>query len=527
MAQIEIKNLTFAYPEMKTPVLKDISLEIEEGEFVVICGESGCGKSTLLRNLKPAIRPYGKVSGEILYNGNLLEKVEKRIQAEEIGFIMQNPEHQIVMDKVWHELAFGLENLGYKTEDIRLRVVEMAEYFGITDWYFKDTDKLSGGQKQLLNLAAVMTMYPKVMILDEPTAQLDPIAAENFIEILKKINKDLGITVIIIEHRLELVMCEADKLIVLKEGQIYKKGSPRKVADELTDEQLVKLMPISVQLYKGFGEGREIPLSISQGRKWINSIEIEKKNDDKKVNRYKQDKKDRVICCRNLWFRYEKNGEDIVKGLNLDVNKGEIFAVLGGNGTGKSTTMSLLSGVNKPYRGKIRINGRISALPQNVQTLFRKETVEEELEGVSEEVIEFTNLQKNMKHHPYDLSGGQQQKLALAKVLAMNPDILILDEPTNGLDAIYKENLMEMLRQLKKSGKTIIIVSHDIDFCGEIADRCGMFAYGNIIAENDCRDFFANNRFYTTSVSKMVGHRIAKAVKKEDVTCYLVRKSTI
>lgn len=518
MAQIKIENLTFTYSASQLPAINNISLEIKQGDFVVVCGASGCGKSTLLRNLKPAIRPAGKIQGKVSYNGQCIDAISDREQAKSFGFVLQSPEHQIVTDKVWHELAFGLENLGYKTEDIRLRVAEMAEYFGITDLYYRSADKLSGGQKQLLNLAAVMTMHPEVLILDEPTAQLDPIAAEGFIDILKKVNRDLGITVILSEHRLNYVMEDADQLLVMDKGEVLVFDKPQVALSKVVEKDLLKLMPVQVQLFKEYVASNEnvseIPMSIAEGRKWINSLSISGEIEaDRTIG-------EEVVICKNLWFRYDRNGEDIIKGLNMQVYKGEIFVILGGNGTGKTTAMSLLSGVNKAYRGKLKINGRVSALPQNVQTLFRKESVAEELKGVSENIIEQMELGGLMDSHPYDISGGQQQKLALAKVLEKDPDILILDEPTKAIDGIYKENLGEILLNMKKQGKTIIIVSHDVDFCGQFADRCGLFAQGSLIAVNNFREFFANNRFYTTTVNKMAGHVIKKAVKKEDVLCF-------
>lgn len=529
MAQIEIKNLTFTYSGSDYAALKNICWKVEDGDFVVVCGKSGCGKSTLLRNLKPAIRPAGIISGEVFYDGSLIDKISDRKCAKDIGFIMQNPEHQIVTDKVWHELAFGLENLGYPKEDIRLRVSEMAEYFGITDWYFDSVENLSGGQKQLLNLAAVMAMQPKVMVLDEPTAQLDPIAAENFLDTLKKINRDLGITIILSEHRLNYVLPDADYILLMDKGEILHCGVPDKVMTEVMNNEMLKLMPPSVQIFKACGAEGQPPISVSQGRKWINSLKLsdgEALGENKKVAE-NGPKSEVVVNCKNLWFRYERAGKDIVKGLNLQITKGEIFAILGGNGTGKTTTMRLLSGINRAYRGKLDIEGNVSALPQNVQTLFKKETVEEELEGVSAEIIEQMELTELQERHPYDLSGGQQQKLALARVLAAEPDILLLDEPTKGLDAIYKESLGELLLKLKNLGKTIILVSHDVDFCGQFADRCGLFAQGTLIAVNNFREFFACNRFYTTTVSKMAGHKIKKAVKKEDVICFLTEENII
>ena len=510
MEQIKIKDLTFFYNKQEKPAIENLSFNIEKGDFVVLCGKSGCGKSTLLRCLKPIIKPYGKTLGDIIFENEKLEKLSERQQAEKIGFVMQNPEHQIVTDKVWHELAFGLESLGYSTDEIQLRVTEMAEYFGITDLYYNSVNQLSGGQKQLLNLAATMVMGPEILILDEPTAQLDPIAAENFLGTLKKINNELGITVILSEHRLDNVLAYGNKVIVMDSGKIQYCGEPYKILEHNIDEDVLKLMPMATRIYYESGmEGADekTPISISDGRRWLERLV---KNGSK-----------------NVWFRYEKASPDIIKGLNFEIKKGEIFAILGGNGTGKTTTMGIISGIRKAYRGKIKINGTVSALPQNVQTLFKEETVKDELIGVSSNLIEKMELINVLKQHPYDISGGQQQKVALAKVLAKNPDILLLDEPTKAIDGIYKESLGRLMMDLKNRGKTIVMVSHDLDFCGQYADRCGLFAQGNLIGVNNVRKFFTKNKFYTTSVNKMAGRSIENAVNKEDVVCFLKAENII
>lgn len=550
MEQIKIKDLTFFYNKQEKPAIENLSFNIEKGDFVVLCGKSGCGKSTLLRCLKPIIKPYGKTLGDIIFENEKLEKLSERQQAEKIGFVMQNPEHQIVTDKVWHELAFGLESLGYSTDEIQLRVTEMAEYFGITDLYYNSVNQLSGGQKQLLNLAATMVMGPEILILDEPTAQLDPIAAENFLGTLKKINDELGITVILSEHRLDNVLAYGNKVIVMDSGKIQYCGEPYKILEHNIDEDVLKLMPMATRIYYESGmEGADekTPISISDGRRWLERLvkngsknvediekgldkeinENTKRNVSEDINKKVIVKNDYAIKCKNVWFRYEKASPDIIKGLNFEIKKGEIFAILGGNGTGKTTTMGIISGIRKAYRGKIKINGTVSALSQNVQTLFKEETVEDELIGVSSNLIEKMELINVLKQHPYDISGGQQQKVALAKVLAKNPDILLLDEPTKAIDGIYKESLGRLMMDLKNRGKTIVMVSHDLDFCGQYADRCGLFAQGNLIGVNNVRKFFTKNKFYTTSVNKMAGRSIENAVNKEDVVCFLKAENII
>ena len=275
MEQIKIKDLTFFYNKQEKPAIENLSFNIEKGDFVVLCGKSGCGKSTLLRCLKPIIKPYGKTLGDIIFENEKLEKLSERQQAEKIGFVMQNPEHQIVTDKVWHELAFGLESLGYSTDEIQLRVTEMAEYFGITDLYYNSVNQLSGGQKQLLNLAATMVMGPEILILDEPTAQLDPIAAENFLGTLKKINDELGITVILSEHRLDNVLAYGNKVIVMDSGKIQYCGEPYKILEHNIDEDVLKLMPMATRIYYESGmEGADekTPISISDGRRWLERL---------------------------------------------------------------------------------------------------------------------------------------------------------------------------------------------------------------------------------------------------------------
>lgn len=529
MAQIEIKDLSFKYKMADVNSLNKVSFTIEQGQFIVVCGKSGCGKTTLLKCLKPSIRPAGTLGGTIAYEKIDIETLTDEQQARKIGYVMQNPEHQIVTDKVWHELAFGLENLGEKSEIIRAKVAEIAEYFDITDWYNEDTECLSGGQKQLLNLAAIMVMNPQVLVLDEPTAQLDPIAAERFLDILKKINEEFGITVIISEHRLNYILQKADKVLVLENGKTEVFGPVRDVVEQALTMGIAPLMPIPSRVFHLNQREGEIPISILEGRKWLLSEQTENFQNTEKTEKVEPatvekenhilSKEDYSVFCRNVWFRYDKNGKDIIKGLDFKVKKGEIFAVLGGNGTGKTTTILVLSKILKAYRGKIKIVGKAAVLPQNVQTLFERETVGEELVNVPENIIEQMGLMKLWNMHPYDLSGGEQQKVALAKILWKNPEILFLDEPTKGIDNLLKEELGALLRDLAEKGKTVILVSHDLDFCGEYADRCGLFANGTLISINHVKEFFGNNRFYTTTVAKMTRGIIDKAYRMEDILC--------
>ena len=551
MALFEIKDLNFSYPDAGVPAIQKINFSIEQGEFMVICGKSGCGKTTLLRHFKTVMTPYGKREGEILFEGQPLEEISVRKQSAEIGYVLQSPDNQIVTDKVWHELAFGVENLGYDQQTIRLRVAEMASFFGIQNWFSKNVEELSGGQKQLLNLASVMAMQPKVLVLDEPTSQLDPIAASEFLSTIRKINLDLGITVIIIEHRLEEVFPMADKVLVLEDGKQTFFDTPRMVGKELADHDLFLAMPSPVQIYNKTGQEGVCPLTVCEGRNWLEEhykgqeeIKEEVKYPEKKRKNLSQ--KEAVISVKEVWFRYEKEGKDIVRDLSLQVKKGELFCILGGNGTGKSTTLSLLSGIHRPYRGKIFLQGRdirkipekelfhhfLGVLPQNPQSLFVGNTVEEDLwEMVNnlsplkrkehkekiEQVVEDTEIGHLLHMHPYDLSGGEQQRAALAKVLLLEPEILLLDEPTKGLDGFYKSKLAGIFKRLQEKGITILMVSHDIEFCASYADTCAMFFDGAVVTACDSREFFTGNSFYTTAANRMARHIFPDAVTVKDV----------
>lgn len=551
MALFEIKDLNFSYPDAGVPAIQKINFSIEQGEFMVICGKSGCGKTTLLRHFKTVMTPYGKREGEILFEGQPLEEISVRKQSAEIGYVLQSPDNQIVTDKVWHELAFGVENLGYDQQTIRLRVAEMASFFGIQNWFSKNVEELSGGQKQLLNLASVMAMQPKVLVLDEPTSQLDPIAASEFLSTIRKINLDLGITVIIIEHRLEEVFPMADKVLVLEDGKQTFFDTPRMVGKELADHDLFLAMPSPVQIYNKTGQEGVCPLTVCEGRNWLEEhykgqeeIKEEVKYPEKK--RKNLSKKEAVISVKEVWFRYEKEGKDIVRDLSLQVKKGELFCILGGNGTGKSTTLSLLSGIHRPYRGKIFLQGRdirkisekelfhhfLGVLPQNPQSLFVGNTVEEDLwEMVNnlsplkrkehkekiEQVVEDTEIGHLLHMHPYDLSGGEQQRAALAKVLLLEPEILLLDEPTKGLDGFYKSKLAGIFKILQEKGITILMVSHDIEFCASYADTCAMFFDGAVVTACDSREFFTGNSFYTTAANRMARHIFPDTVTVKDV----------
>ena len=541
MAHFEIKDLTFSYAAAKGKhSLENVSLTIEQGEFLVLCGKSGSGKSTLLRQLKTVLTPNGKRTGEILFRGVPLKQVSDREQSEKIGFVMQNPDDQIVTDKVWHELAFGLESLGCDQKTMRGRVAEMACYFGIQDWFHRDVATLSGGQKQLLNLASIMAMQPEVLILDEPTSQLDPIAASDFLNTVRKINTELGTTVIITEHRLEDIFPYADRAVVMEKGRVIADDTPGKVGQLLFEQAnpMFAAMPTPVRVYYGAGGTGESPLTVRQGRSWLSRrFPNGPEKDAIAAPPLPEEVKDPALVLKELWFRYEKDSPDILRGVSAEIPSGSLYAILGGNGAGKSTTLKAISGVCRPYRGKVTLFGKpvekyksselfhgcLAMLPQDPKSLFVKKTVREDLAEMTKDKQEIDRIAalcqvtELLDSHPYDLSGGEQQRSALAKVLLTNPRLLLLDEPTKGIDSFFKETFAEILADLKKQGITIVMVSHDVEFCARYADIVSMFFDGQVLTTDTPRRFFGANSFYTTAAHRMSRHVFEGAVTAEDV----------
>ena len=533
MESYSFKNVEFTYPEGEKKALRNISFTVQQGELVILCGPSGCGKSTLLRHLKSCLTPHGLFSGEIRYQGMLLSEMSQREQAQQIGYVLQSPENQVVTDKVWHELAFGLESLGYDTPTIRRRVAEIAAFFGIENWFNKNVTELSGGQKQLLSLASVMAMQPGVLVLDEPTAQLDPIAAADFLALLGKINRELGTTIILTEHRLEEAFPFATRVIVMDEGVIICDGKPENVGLQLKDKGsgMFLAMPTAMRVWAAVDTKLECPMTVRDGSNFLSQRAEEQTLlplTEKDPPVYPEDV---ALDCDDLWFRYEKDSPDVVKGFSLKLRKGEFYAILGGNGAGKSTTLKVISGLRSAYRGDVRLNGKLGHLPQNPQTLFVKRTVREELyevfrgeKSLKEQqdaevarIVELCGLREFLDRHPYDISGGEQQRTALAKVLLTEPDILLLDEPTKGFDAEFKVTFALILRRLVAAGTTVLMVSHDVPFCAEYAHKCGLFFDGNIVAEGTPREFFSGNSFYTTPANRMARHLIPQAVTVADI----------
>lgn len=531
MELLSVKNLSFKYPTASTNALNNVSLTVNDGDFVLLCGESGCGKTTLLRQLKKEITPTGTVSGTVFYNGKPVKDMSLYTSATAIGYVRQNPQAGIVTDKVWHELAFALENIGETSTNIRKRVGEMATFFGISSWYNKSTANLSGGQMQILNLAAAMVLNPKVLILDEPTSQLDPIAATDFLNLLIRINEELGTTIIITEHRLEEVFRVATGVAVMENGEIICYDSPTAVGSFLNknrkNSSMLLGMPSAMRIFSKLSVEDICPVTVKQGKQFLSKHFNPNKNT---VPNHNSEHTQPLLQLKDVWFRYEKKDKDILCGLNLTVNMGEHYAILGSNGSGKTTALNVMAKTIRPYMGKMKLNldkeQAFSLLPQDPTAVFIKDTVKEdyihllkllkyshtEAEAKISNVANLMGIKDLLDKHPFDISGGEQQKCAIGKLLLNNPKLLFLDEPTKGLDPQAKSSLGLVIKNLQNKGITVVTVTHDTDFAAEFADKCGLMFNGEIIAEDEPPKFFGGNNFYTTNANRISRHLYTNAV---------------
>lgn len=544
MALLRVEGLSFAYPNAPVRALDKVDLQINKGEYVVLCGPSGCGKTTLLRQVKPGLQPAGAREGNVFYREKPIEDIPALKAAAEIGFVQQNPDNQIVTDYVWHELAFGLENMGFPVPVIRRRVAEMAAFFGMETWFRSKTTELSGGQKQLMNLASALAMGPKLLILDEPTSMLDPLAARSLLQAVQRINRELGVAILLTEHRLDEVFPVADRVVTMDGGCVLTDGAPSELAKELSqspDKSRIYFgLPAAVRIFSELGRTEDLPLTVRDGRQKLEAMagidndaaEVSEPaakqaaGADKDDRASERTKADTVLEGKELWFRYNEKSADVLRGASIKLGRGELFCLLGGNGAGKTTLLKILCGLAKPYRGKTKLEKgkKLCMLPQNARTLFVADTAEKELLDSSDgdrdlalKMAERLELTPLLARHPYDLSGGETQRLALGKLLLRNADVLILDEPTKGLDAYAKAGLAKILKGLTEDGVSILVVTHDVEFAATYADRCALMFDGQLMSEGGPHDFFAGNRFYTTDANRIASEVFPKAITCEEV----------
>lgn len=515
MKLLEVNNLSFRYKNSLSDTFCNINFQAEEGELILVCGATACGKTTLLKCLKPELAPYGEKNGEIFFGDNPLNEIDESVSASKIGYVMQRPENQTVTDRVRSELAFCGESLGQATSVIHKQVAETAAYFGMEHILDEKTAVLSGGQRQLLNLASVIAINPSLIILDEPTAQLDPIAAGEFIRTLYRITRELSVTVIIAEHRFEELLPLADKVLLLEKGREAVFDTPKNAAQKLAECLSIKpSLPVGLQVYSSDKKLRKInpPLTLGESRNMISECF---KSDIKSIETKKRVLGDEsAINIKNVYFTYDSRKSDVVKGASLSIKRGEAFSLLGSNGSGKSTLLSMIAGIEKPYKGTIEINEKtlkkyrnrelyhelLAVLPQDVQSSFLHDSVGEELDFTEDNRI--YDFKQFYDMHPYDLSGGQQQLLGIKKLLTRNPKIILLDEPTKGLDGCWRNIIAKVIRDVRDAGMTIFIVTHDMELAAECSDRCGIFFDGAVTAVDSPENLFRDSIFYTTNAAK-------------------------
>ena len=605
MALIEFKDFSFSYlnsdgSESQTKSLDSINLEIDYGDFVLLCGPSGCGKTTLLTNLKKELMPAGRRSGEIKFNGTRIQDLEDLSSACDIGYLFQNPDSQIVTDTVIQEIAFPLENIGLPTEEIRNRISEIVAFFGINDILHKNVNELSGGQKQLVNLCSLLVLRPEVLLLDEPMSQLDPIASYEFLSIVRRLNEEFSITVVMSEHKADSIFPFIDKAVFLKEGKIEFVDNAHNICSEVIDDEIFEnYLPVVTKIYNSLSVKHpsliklNTPLSIREGRRCLNTIHndlikisdgADNFDNSSSTNLHHTSKKyhseeksgildkisfsrnkDALIRMKGIYFAYEKENL-ILKNVDFDLNDGDFLSLIGGNGVGKSTFLQLLVGILKPIKGKVKYKKgvRLAYVHQNPMIHFSKDNVREEfLESIIEsnllngsdvdfskesyekllklsneefiesdilnslkfdnikfkfkELIEFFGISDLIDKHPYDCSGGEQQKIVIVKALLQNADVLVLDEPTKGLDPISSKALAEILNSLRDNGLTRLMTSHDLDFVANNCKRCLMLFDRDIQIDDDPKVIFAENNFYTTFVNRMVKDYVPEIVTLDDL----------
>lgn len=526
-AAVRVEHFSFSYegPDGAVrSVLDDVSFEVEEGAFCVIVGATGCGKTTLLRSLKPELAPVGVAAGDIAVLGKPLVRngapvserdggVSRVESAAQIGFVMQDPAMQIVCDTVWHELAFGLENLGTPQDEMRRRVAEVAHFFGIEPWVRRDTEGLSGGQKQIVNLAAVLALRPRVLLLDEPTAQLDPNALKRFLFLLARVNRELGITVVMATHAPEDVADYATCTIEL--GPVGELGSGERVREELRPRWQARRECLAAA---------RACAETARGRRGLRARAGRAGDADAAAgapaaaDAGAPTGANAPVEARGVFFRYRREAEWVLRGLDLAVVPGSAHAIVGGNGCGKSTLLKLLAQTEKPQRGTVANPYRAhqAYLPQDPKALLVCDSVIEELEewrdrcGYGDAEVRAALARFGLAgfegQHPYDLSGGQRQKLALAKLLLADPQLLFLDEPTKGLDPASCADAVRLVRALVDEGRTVVFVTHDLDFALAAADEVSMVFDGELACTEDVETFFRSNLVYRpNAASRLFG----------------------
>ncbi|MGI6487485.1 MAG: ABC transporter ATP-binding protein [Syntrophothermaceae bacterium] len=542
MALIKIENLTYYYPETEKPALEKVNLVIPEGQFVLIVGGSGSGKSSLIRAIAGLIPGFygGRYDGKVYVDNIELRRLNQRSLVQKVGMVFQDPESQMVMTNVEQEVAFGLENLGVPNSLMKRRVMEVTSALTLSPYLHRFIPELSGGQKQKVALASVLAMQPEILLLDEPTSQLDPIAGEEILTMIRRLNEDNGITVVLIEQRLERCFHLADRVLVMDQGKIvYDHHSPEALAHWAVRNGSPFIPPL-VKLFASVGY-TEVPVTVKQGRQilrandQLSSVTPPSVTSSKKRAVISEIDDNCLVDIQNLWFTYP-DGKEVLKDVDLQIKPGDFMVLMGENGAGKSTLMKNINGLLKPGRGQVKVLNQdtrhlsieelavtIGYLSQEPNDYLFLSTVREELQfslhnldllddGVTEEVLSRLQLTTLVETNPRDLSTGERQRVALASLLVTRPKLLLLDEPTRGLDYRFKDELGKILLQLIEQGTAIIMITHDVEFAAEYADEIVLLADGTIIDQGSKYEILTHSTFYSPQISKLFNNLVEDVV---------------
>lgn len=531
MAVLALENLTYSYPDESRPTLDQINLSIQEGEFVLIVGGSGSGKSSLVRAMTGLIPDFygGSIEGRIILDSEDLNRMDKARVARKIGMVFQDPESQLVMTNVEQELAFGMENMGLSAELMKRRIMEVSSALSLQPFLHNDISSLSGGLKQKVILASILAMQPEILILDEPTSQLDPVAGEEILAIIRRLNEENGLTVILIEQRLERCFHLADRILFMEQGRIVHDSVNRQEAARWAAVHNNPFIPPVARLFAKAGSA-EIPMTVKEGRKLLKTSSLSQEEGFKKETSEGDTPPAKpseiLLDVEKLWFSYN-DGTEVLKNINLTIHPADFLVIMGENAAGKTTLLKNLRGLLHPSRGKIKLAdqdmssfpvealaGTIGYLAQNPNDYLFQPTVREEIIFTrhnlglkncnrADELLEKLALTSHAEANPRDLSTGERQRAALAAILAAEPKLILLDEPTRGLDYEMKACLGKLLQRLQQEGQAIIVVTHDMEFAAEYAPEIVLMSQGQIISRGSKSKMLSRSTFYSSQVSKL------------------------
>ncbi len=549
---IEFNDFSFYYPNSNMPALDKINVTVEEGEFLLVTGPSGGGKSTFLRAINGIVPNFygGKIGGEVIVKGKNASKTSTNKMSEIVGMVFQDPENQLVTSQVEREVAFGMENLCFPKYLMNKRVEEALDAVNISNLRERSISELSGGQKQKVAISSALATHPDILLLDEPTSELDPGSAEGVLNVIEKINDELGLTILLVEHRLERVMHHVDRMLMIDGGKLIYDGSPRKIKSEYVKNWKVGLPPVTRLSLKFEDKIRNngMPLTVKEARLSLKKV---LSNPKKKISWEKKESTGKIcLSMENIFFSYDSQ-KDVLKNISLNVYEGDMIAIMGKNASGKTTLVKLMNGLVKQRRGKVLLFGKkinehtLSELIQKVGIVFQdpnlhlfNDTVEEEVSFVLrnlnvsedliakkvEEILKKFKIYDYRKSYPHDLSGGQRQRVAIASVLVSEPEILILDEPTRGMDYYLKK---ELISYLKEKSKTAIMVTHDIETAAEFADRVVLLSEGKIVSDGNKRDVLSNALLFSPQINRLIQPYSKYGISDDSLTVEEVLEVTL